>query len=217
MDIVSGDINVTTPEGLAWKLLLEPNEIDDFGGILQTVQNDGYESQDMHYEQMIDQFHLLIQIALEIIFGYLKIEHMNKYVNEEGELDNDIDLDKNFNPDFSKYSLEMIEHLLKSRLLKIRYNVNLSEIIHDDKDNPRDFGEYSKYYCRIILKDTLVGQQHFWHNREKLDPNVRYTFVIRNNQDKKSKKVLNDFYAVCALPKFKFKISFTPFYPILKN
>ena len=203
------DTNVT-PESLAWKLLMDDNVKEYEGVILAYVNNDNDKNKNIEkYDDIAGQFEILITIYMEMIFGLLKINHVNKFINEQGELNNNVDLDKSFKPDFTNFGIDDLKSCFREKMKKIR--VFLSALtIHDTMiDDPGDFGKMTEYYCKILLKDTQGGKSYFKKNGSNLDPEKRYTFLIRNDIEKKQNK-LQDFYAVCALPNMKVRISFSP-------
>jgi len=202
------DDNIMTPESLAWKLLMD-DQIDDFKGVIMSFI-DGNE-QENNYENLSGQFEILITIYMEMVFGLLKINHINGLLNEQGELETEreIDLEKSFNPDLNELSIDDLTLFFREKFKKIRLFLSISQIHDSETLDPRDFGSKSEYYCRILLKDLPHDQGYFWTNRHRLDPEKRYTFVIRNDPLKDLKK-LDNFYAVCALPGMKVKISFSP-------
>lgn len=213
------DDKIVTPETLAWKLLMEDDNIMDYAGILDmhvidNVNNNSKPSSHIGYDDMVDQFQILITIYMEMIFGMLRISHVSNIMdnntingdNDNKDIDN-CDLENTFRPDFSNVMINDILDVFKERFKKIRIILSVREIYDTDMSNVRDFGKYSDYYCRIILKDTPEGSKYFEANHDTLNPDIRYTFVIRRDEDNKQTK-LSDFYAVCALPNMKVKISF---------
>ena len=207
-DFLCGNQNdeIVTPESLAWKLLMD-NEIDDLKGVIMSFI-DGCD-ENTNYENQAGQFEILVTMYMEMVFGLLKINHISKQLNEKGELDADIDLEKSFSPDLTNLSLDDLTVVFREKFKKIRIFLSTSLILDSDPENQKNFGSKSQYYCRILLKDLLVDRTYFWTNRQRIDPDKRYTFVIRNDPDKKQNKI-DDFYAVCALPNMKVKISFSP-------
>lgn len=208
------DDKIVTPETLAWKLLMEDENIMDYAGILDMhviddnsdINDKNRLSQKVGYDDMIDQFQILITIYMEMIFGTLRISHVSDVMDKNVDIDS-YDLENTFKPDFSNVTINDILDIYKERFKKIRIILSVREIFDTDMSNNRDFGKYSEYYCRIILKDTPEGMKYFEMNHNTLNPDLRYTFVIRHDENNKQTK-LSDFYAVCALPNMKVKISF---------
>jgi len=212
------DDKIVTPETLAWKLLMEDENIMDYAGILDmqvidpsinnnnNTNNNTKSNSHIGYDDMVDQFQILITIYMEMIFGMLRISHVSDVMDKNGDID-DCDLENTFKPDFTNVTINDILDVFKERFKKIRIILSVREIYDTDMSNVRNFGKYSDYYCRIILKDTPEGFKYFEANRDTLNPDIRYTFVIRRDEDNKQTK-LSDFYAVCALPNMKVKISF---------
>ncbi|VBB18278.1 hypothetical protein YASMINEVIRUS_741 [Yasminevirus sp. GU-2018] len=214
--------NIVTPESLAWKILMD-DDVEDYAGVMlpfvtsdqdQTGQN--AQNTNMRYDSLADQFQILITVYMEMVFGMLKINHVSSNLNSDGDVNEGVDLEKTFKPDLSQFTVEHMLEMFREKFKKIRVFLSVREIFDAKEDNPRDFGSSKDYYCRVILKDTPDGKTHFWANRHTLDPEKRYTFVIRQDE-KKTQKKLDDFYAVVALPNFKARISFSPINIIVKN
>lgn len=195
--------DVVSPESLAWKLLVD-DDIEDFAGVLIPCSESSSISdmKTVKHDELIDQFQILITIYMELVFGLLKINHINNNLDENGEIKN-VNLEESFSPDFSIFSIDDLLNLFKDKFKKIRYILNVKEISEEDSYYTM------KYYCRIILKDTPDGKIHYFVNKNKLDSTKRYTFLIRNSNLSEFNQ-LSDFYAICALPNFKVKVYFSP-------
>ena len=202
--------NIVTPEILAWRLLMD-EDIKNCEGIMTPFVSGDELSHDnnIRYDQLSDQFQILIIMYMEMIFGLLKIIHVNTHVNDH-EVDK-MDLDDTFNPDISNFGIDDMLILFREKFKKIRTFLSIREIYCDDPKNPTDYGLYSEYFCRVILKDTLDGKIYFLKNRNNpdVDSKKRYTFVLKDNT-KKTHNKLDDFYAVCVLSNIKVRISFSP-------
>lgn len=125
-----------------------------------------------------DIFEVLITIYMELISLYSHIDYNNIIID---------DLINGFRECFMKLNI----------FLKVR-------TVHDaDLFSSQDYGSYSNYYCKIILRNTIHGYIHFSQNTE-LQKN--YTFLLRNSTTIYNK--LEDIYAVCQMPTMKICISF---------
>lgn len=212
--------NIVTPESLAWKLLMD-EAVEDYAGMLMPfVSGDEPLSQDssIRYEQLSDQFQILITMYMEMVFGLLKINHISSNMNENSEIDDEFDLEKTFKPDLSKFGVDDMLTVFREKLKKIRIFLSVQEICDTDQKNSKDYGFASEYFCRIILKDTPEGKTYFGKNKNNsaVDSEKSYTFVMRDDK-KKSHKQLKDFYAVCVLPGVKVRIGFSPINIIVQN
>ena len=203
-------------ESLAWDLLVNDDIQNLSGDLLPFITNiDGNNTTHSHismaYQQNADLFQVLITLYMEMIFSYLKIVHMNNNAEQSDEITNE-SLDKTFassEPDMTKYSIDDLTIIFREKMKIIGYYLSTTEInIDEADDNP--FGESDKYYCKIILKDTPYGKLFYGANKNTrgIDHAKRYTFALRNDSEMRQKK-LEDFYAVCQMPLFKVKISFT--------
>jgi len=204
-DFLRADQKEDTPESLAWKLLMDQS-IEDFSASILPMPTDC--SQNTVYENLLDRFHILITIYMEMLFGLLKIEHVAHCIDKMGRIDETVDLEQTFRPNLSQFTVDDILVALRDKFKKIRIFLSIREI-HDTTTDHRNYGSESEYYCRILLKDLPEGATYFRANKNRLDPDKRYTFVIRKD-DLPEQKKLDDFYAVCTLPNMKIRISFSP-------
>jgi hypothetical protein len=217
--------NVTL-ESLAWKLLMDEN-VEDYAGVLlpSIINYDSSEDIPVRdynaYDNLADQFQMLITIYMEMVFGLLKINHISANLDKNGDLSEHVDLEKTFDPDLSIFTVNDLVTTFREKLKKIRVFVSVHEIIDQDDSNDgsnqsNQFGNSDKYYCRILFRNTIEGKTFYRKNRDILEPDKQYMFAIRSDNERKHTK-LNDFYAVCALPHMKVKISFSPINIILKD
>ena len=223
--------NVTL-ESLAWKLLMDENVEDYAGVLLPSIVNydlNGESSEipahnyDVH-DNLADQFQMLITIYMEMVFGLLKINHISANLDKNGDLSEGIDLERSFDPDLSVFTVDDLVTTFREKLKKIRVFVSVHEIIDQDNESSdgdqssssNPFGASSEYYCRILFRNTTEGKTFYRKNRDILEPDKQYMFAIRPDNERKHTK-LHEFYAVCALPHMKVKISFSPINIIVKD
>lgn len=200
--------DVITPDILAKKLLFD-DDIANYSGILLPFIVNDKTTDTNSYDNYAGQFELLITIYMEMVYGLLMINHINKYINEDGEIDNTVDLDETFNPNLTEYDISDLTDIFREKFKKIRIFLSVVEMIDYNCNNIGDYGRVNNnYYCKIILKDTKDGNDYFTKNKDKIDPTKHYTFLLRNDVIKNQTKI-NDFYAVCILPNKKVKISFS--------
>ncbi len=208
------DEDIMTPDALAWKLLLDDGEENEQneknntyrGGILPFL-----DEQMSMYDKTSCEFEILCIMYMEMVFGLLKINHMNTFMNEDGEIteDDDDKIEKSFKPDLSTYKVDDLSDLFKKKFLLINYYLSVSIIDPELNDfSQNEFGFENDYYWKIILRDVGKGNEHFEKHKQTIDPTKRYTFMFKSNK-KGNQKELKDFYTVCALPNFKVKISFS--------
>lgn len=194
------DPTVFSPEKLAWHLLTSDNTEALHGALMAFIESD--EQYSSSFDQQSGLFEILITIYMEMVFGILKINHYCSLMNEEGELDSNVDIEKSFKPDFTKFKLNDLVETFQNKFNKFRYYLHVTEI---DNSYEKD---YNKYYCKILLKDTQDGQGYFWSHRKQIPADKRYTFVIKG-VDNNHQESIKDFYAICTLPNIKVKISFS--------
>jgi hypothetical protein len=208
--------SIVTPESLAWKILMD-DDVEKYAGVIMPFVTDDEKNNDLNtmYKSLSAQFEILITMYMEMIFGMLKIKHVSENCNSDGELKEDVDFDETFKPNLSKFTVDDMLTVFREKFTKVRVFLSVNEI-HDAKNYSNDFGSSSEYYCKVILKDILEGKVYFLKNRNNLDPSKQYTFAIRRDV-KKSQTKLQDFYAVCALPNMKVRISFSLINIIVKD
>lgn len=222
--------NTVTFESLAWKLLMD-DDVENYAGILLPLVFDDDTSKntkntkntknnndlsDVRYDSLQDQFQILISVYMEMLFSLMKINHVNSFIDKNGTIDESTDLETTFKPDLSKFTSRDLIDVFRDKFKKIRIFLSVLEICDSKKNMPRDYGSSSEYYCRIILKDSAEGKTYFKANSDWIDPEKRYTFVIRDNK-KKNEKKLEDFYTVCTIADIKYKISFSKINVLIKN
>lgn len=209
--------NIMTPEALAWKLLMD-DDAEDYAGVVLPSVSGGHidNGENVLYDTLADQFQILITIYMELVFGLLKINHVSKYINEDGNVDENVDFDATFSPDVSELSADGMLDFFREKFKKVRVFLSVRGIYDANEDEPKNYGSSSEYYCRVILKNTPEGQTYFTSNKDWLDPEKYYTFVIRDDKKRKQKQ-LSDFYAVCTLSNMKIRISFSPINIIIKT
>lgn len=205
----TSDTDIITPDVLARKLLFD-NEIANYSCILLPfiINNENTDTSDDIYNKHAGQFELLITLYMEMVYGLLMINHINEHINDNGEIDNTIDLDETFNPNLTEYDISDLTDIFREKFKKIRIFLSVTEIFDYNCDVISDYGSANNYYCKIILKDTIDGKHYFNKNNGNIEPKKHYTFLIRNDMTKNQNK-LNDFYAVCSLPNKKVKIYFS--------
>jgi hypothetical protein len=186
--------------------VLESNNINDSIANIVEAKN----------QKISDEFQILITLYLEMIFVMLKIKNCESFDNndmiENDDIYQDVEADKDdIKYDMSEIYYDDLVNVFSDAFNKINYVLHVSEIEDTDMNDARDFSVFDEYYCRIVLKDTYDGNIYFYHNRNTIDPNVRYTFLLRQVPTMQNKNNINliDLYAVCALPNMKIKISFS--------
>lgn len=221
LDTLYDDVeNIVTPESLAWKILMD-EDVENYAGILLpfVLGDEQYAVSETHrYDQLSDQFQILIVMYMEMVFGLLKINHIMQHTDETGDVKDTVDLEATFKPDISKFGVDDMLLVFREKFKKIRIFLSVHEIYDADPKDSKDYGSSKEYFCRIILKDTPEGMTYFWNNRNNpvVDQEKRYTFIMRDDK-KKKQKILSDMYAVCVLPNLKVKISFCPINVIVQN
>lgn len=193
------DDDIITPEVLARKLLFDDDISGYSGTLLPFIINDE-KTDDNDYNRCAGQFEILITVYMEMVYGLLMINHINEHINEDGVLDDTIDLDATFNPDLTEYDISDLTEIFSEKFSKVKIFLSVTEMNNSIY--------YNEYYCRILLKETNEGKTYFNENKDRLDPNKHYTFLLRNDINKNQTR-LNDFYAICSFNNKKVKISFS--------
>lgn len=208
LDVPKSDDRFVTPESLAWDLVI--SEREDFTGIMQGFVDDSngkYRAN--QYEQIADEFQLLITTYMEIVFNVLKSNFMGELLDEKGEIRGDYDLEDKLNcykPDFKDFTVDEMNEMsefFRGRFAKIRYFLSVRNITEFCSDDPNDFGLDSKYYCKILLlDDNRSFTKNYFKQATHIPEGKRYTFMLRVDDNPQQKK-LEDFYAVVYLPPYK--------------
>ena len=181
------DVRELTPEELGIKLLVDPS-IRDYEGVVVGLGANGTR------DELAMGFEILVTVYMEMIFGVLRMSHINQLDSPDAP-----EIVDEFAPDFTNISIDDMTGVFREKLKKLRIFLSVLPT------EPNDSG----YYCRVILRDTPKGREHFDANPHQIDPKKRYTFVIRNDMEQKQ-RVLKDFYAICCLPTMVVRISFDP-------
>lgn len=189
--------NILTPDTLAIRLLLD-NKIDD--SIIHPCPLDN-DNNNNNNNLIIDQFHILITVYMEMVFALLKIQHVSS-LTENGQYYDDKEmLEESFNESYlerlNSLSLDDLTTIFREKLRKVRIYLS---VIECDPELSHD------YYCKIILKD-LHKDNNYTH-LDNQDSNKKYVFVLRKN-DNTLRKKLDDYYALCVLPNLTIRISFS--------
>lgn len=195
----TNDTSYVTPESLAWKLIME-DEIENFSSIVEAQSNDA-----------ACEFEILNIIYMEMIFNQLKINYMAQFVDEDGLINSNVDIDDiltNYKPDFRKYSNNEIIELFRDKFVKIRYYLGVEDITElCDKYDDNDFGPYKYYYSKILLLDDgRYFTREYFGRSSHIPEDKRYTFMLRNtskdNQNSINKNNLNEYYSVVLVPSY---------------
>jgi len=208
--------NIMTPEALAWRLLMD-DDVEDYAGVLLPSVSGGHidDGENLLYDTLADQFQILITIYMEMIFGLLKIDHVSSFI-KDGIVDENIDFDATFSPNVSELTADGMLDYFREKFKKVRVFLSVRGVYDSNEDEPKNYGSSSEYYCRIILKNTSEGKTYFNNNKDWIDPEKHYTFVIRDDKKRRHRQ-LSDFYAVCTLSNMKIRISFSPINVIIKT
>jgi len=214
------DDRFVTPDSLAWDLIMG-DDMEDYSAIMQKfVPSDSASNIADLYEQMADEFQILITIYMEMVFTVLKSNYMGGLLDEDGDVRDGIDLEEElskYRPDFMLYDVSDMTNIFRSKFLKIRYFLSVQDITDRCTVDPSDFGMSSEYYCKTLLMDDgRSTTKSYFERASHIPDDKRYTFLIRADSKHKQKK-LSDFYTVMYLPPYKngknrkIKLSFEKF------
>jgi hypothetical protein len=187
--------DVFTPESLAWHLLVS-DELKkvDVGQLMASIDLDEEPNPNI-YNREAYEFELLLTIYMEMVFGWFKLLHLMD--NEQKGIETD------FKPDLSKLSLDDLENPFKEKFEIIGYNLHINEITDMDYyENLR-----VKSYCRTALRDLQSDFGFFNLNKNNIDPEKRYHFVM--NGGFKGEKNLRNIYMLIKINNVGYKINFT--------
>ena len=207
--------SVYTPESLAWDLYMNNNKnvngrlinfIDDNNNQLScnvnTIEN--------KFNSISGSFEILITTLMELIYYKLYDDHFET-LSKKNQLNDDLDI-ASMHIDFTINNLNDFVNFLNDKIKNIDYMISVNTIENTNINDPNHFGQNTKYYCKIISKDTYHGEKYFLINRSKLDFNKKYTFLLniltQNYEYQASINNIRDLYAVIALNNVKLKINF---------
>ena len=90
---------------------------------------------------------------------------------------------------------------------------SLGYILNIDKVDNKDYYEYlRKYsYCRVALRDLSSDFGFFQINKNNIDPEKRYHFIINSNF--KGKNNLREIFMLLVINDIGFKINFIKIHP----
>lgn len=187
IDTLTNDNDLHSLESLAWRLLTD-EDVD--AGQLMAFNEESIDDED----PVTFIFELLINLYMEMVTGEAKLGYLiNLHQN-----DKDLNLD-DFTIDLSDITEDNLIGSYREKMLKIGYFLK----IHQEPD------EIDNYYCRVLLKDSPKDQGYFYANRDRLDKDKRFHFVLNACYEKRDK--LDDVYAICNIGKYMYKISFEKF------
>jgi len=186
--IESGDF---TPETLAWTLITDDScEKIKNGKILFFDNVSGLSPE----EQSENKFQILLTIYFEMLYGWYKLLHlMSDEMNETTT---------EFKPNLNDITLDDLTKEFGEKIKIIGYSLYVKELIDDDHYTD----EYSKSYCRVLLKDSILDENYFYMKRHQLYPEKRYTFIRNGKFQLKSS--IKKYSAVIKLQTRAFKVYF---------
>jgi hypothetical protein len=163
--------NTFTPEELAWRLVLDEN-IDSVPLIAFSDDNT---------KEIL--FEILITIYVEMIFDYSKLKYLENQNNSD---------DDNFNNNFENFKINLnnvnindLTNIFIEKFQKLKFILNVSELSREQYNESK-----KKRYCTILLKDSQTDYLYFELNKDHIDPEKRYHFVL-NNLYKEQKELRN--------------------------
>jgi hypothetical protein len=197
-EIISKNISddIFTPETLAWRLLVD-DEIKNDKNIKQLLT-----SIDLNEELNPDIFNkeaylfeILLTVYLEMLFGWYKL----LYLMENEEKGNP----EHFKLNLAELKLKDLVEPFTEKFKLIGYNLNIYEI------NNKDYYERLKNesYCRVALRDLPSDFGFFEINKNRLDKEKRYHFIL--NSKFKGKTVLRDIFMLLIINDIGYKICFS--------
>jgi hypothetical protein len=180
--------NTFTPEELAWRLILD--ETIDSAPMLAFS--------DENTKEIL--FEILITIYVEMIFGYSKLKYLEN-LNDSEDYDTNFD---NFKIKLEHVNISDLTDIFIDKFNKLKFILHVNEITKEQ------FNESKKYrYCTILLKDSPSDYMYFELNKEHLDPEKRYHFVLNNLY--KDKEELRDIFCSFSINNRCYKINFNQY------
>lgn len=187
---VSNDI--FTPETLAWRLLID-DELKNDTNIKQIMASIDLneESNPDIFNREAYLFEILLIVYLEMLFGWYKLLHLMENENST-----------EFKLNLSELKLKDLEEPFKEKFKLLGYMLNIYEITN------KNYYDYlrNESYCRIALRDLPSDSGFFEINKNRIDPEKRYHFILNSNF--KGKSVLRDIFMLLVINDIGYKISF---------
>jgi hypothetical protein len=156
--------NTFTPEELAWRLVLDEN-INSAPLIAFSDENT---------KEIL--FEILITIYVEMIFNYSKLKFL------ENKSDNSDKSDENFDNNFDNFKINLntvnindLTNIFTDKFHKLKFILNVTEITREQYNESK-----KKRYCTVMLKDSPTDYLYFEMNKDHIDPEKRYHFVLNN-------------------------------------
>ncbi len=188
--------DVYTPESLAWRLIVDDDlKINNsIPHLLASIDLDNEPQPDI-FNKFAYEFEILLTIYLEMVFGWYKLLHIMDCEDKNKESE--------FVLDFNTIKLSDLEEPFKSKFKLIGYNLFINEI--DDKN----YYDYLKpeSYCRVALRDLQSDYGFFEINKNNIDKEKKYHFIINSNF--KGKNNLRDIFMLLLINNKGYKINFT--------
>ena len=186
------DENNYTPEALAWKLLMDDNI---------TISNLMVFS-DVNNKETV--FEVLLTIYFEMIFGHYKLMYLEANCHQENYNENYDDIYDNFKLDITQVNLFKLTDIFASKFNKLNFILNAREITRDEYNISKN-----NRYCTILLKDSPFDEAYFLINKQFLDPEKRYHFVLNCFYKKIENINLREIYCTIIINSVCYKIYFT--------
>ena len=199
-DLVSNSItdDIFTPETLAWRLLVDDELKNDTNikQIMASIDLDEESNPDIFNKEAY-LFEILLTIYLEMLFGWYKLLHLME--NEEN------DNPTEFKLNLSELTIKDLEEPFKEKFKLLGYMLNIYEITN------KDYYDYlrNESYCRVALRDLPSDFGFFEINKNRIDPEKRYHFIL--NSKFKGKTILRDIFMLLVINDVGYKISFSSF------
>lgn len=185
-----------TPETLAWQLLID-EEIEkkiEIGKLIASIDLDNEQNPSIYNIEAYE-FEILITIYMEMVFGWFKLLHLME--NEQNGTNGD------FKPNLSLVTLNDLLVPFSEKMEIIGYNLNVEEINNMEYYNLLR----NRSYCRVALRDLKSDEGFFNLNKNKIEPEKRYHFVMNGNY--KGEKFLRNIFMVFMLNGKGYKIYFS--------
>lgn len=167
MNLPINDGGIYTPEELAWKLIIDEN-IDYEAAIMAFADENSKETL----------FEILITIYIEMVFDYYKIKYLENIIDKnefESESESEFDEFDNFELNLQLVSLDTLTDIFSNKFKLIKYLLNVHEIPYEHYDYIK-----KNRYCTVLLKDSPTDELYFEFNKDKLDSEKRYHFVLNS-------------------------------------
>jgi hypothetical protein len=176
-----------THETIAWKLLVDDDDLEQLSGQLQTYNIDQDQVQERDSKSFFHE--LLLNIFMSMIFNLSQIFEL-----------------QSSKPDLDKFDMNDFYPIIKDKLTKVCIYPSVCDYEQSNEYSVRELTESKFRYCRIVLKNNKEDYKYLIMNNI---PDDNDYFFIGNPRFVGGTDTLEEIFSVCYINKKIYKISFS--------